>query len=610
MTSRRRVIWYQIARHANRRWQGQVNINFFNLTLIRVAAILAVVCLWRPAFAEPDTQWFRDAKFGIFIHWGLYSELGNQWEGKSYYGSGEWIMNRAKIPAAQYAKIAATYDPTNFNAAAWADFVKTSGARYLVVTAKHHEGFAMFGSKVSPFNIVDATPYHRDPMKDLADACRNDGIKFGFYYSQFLDWHEPNGGGNTWDYNKTNKDYKLYYATKSVPQIEELLSDYGPLGLIWFDMPGGMSHDETEAFMDNVRRLQPDCLISSRVGNGFGDFRDLGDSELPAGEIDGPWEALFTHNDSWGFIKNDNDFKSPRDVLHLLASVAARGGNLILNVGPDGTGQIPEVSQFYLREVGDWLKKNGDSIYGTTRSPIPDQPWGVATLKPGRLYLHIFQRPSDGIVFVPAFSAVAKRATLLMGGKKLEMKQADDDLEISLPAELPDSRDTVVVVDFAGPLEDSWKTVPAIVSRQFDSFSVDAARAKVSGQATIARLTSSWYFGNWKHDTCIQNMQTPADTAAFSCRFLEPGDYRVILDYACPSEDKDREGLVDINGESLNFESLLTGEYNSHDPLLFIHHNIGIVTIKTPETITVSVHPKNDGTELFWLRRVSFEPIQ
>ena len=585
-------------------------MNFFSSRLLRVSLVLTGVLLSRSTFAAPDTQWFRDAKFGIFIHWGLYSELGNEWDGKSYYGSGEWIMNRAKIPVAQYAQIASKFDPTNFDATAWADFVKASGARYLVVTAKHHEGFAMFSSKVSPYNIVDATPYHRDPMKALAVACRGEGLKFGFYYSQFLDWHESNGGGNTWDFNKTNKDYKLYYAQKSIPQIKELLSNYGPLGMIWFDMPGGMNRDETLAFMDQVRQLQPACLISSRVGNGLGDFRDLGDSELPTDVIDGPWEALFTHNDSWGFVKNDSDFKSPREILHLLASVAARGGNLILNVGPDGTGRIPDLSQHYLREVGTWLRENGDSIYDTTRSPIPDQPWGVATLKHGRLFLHVFVPPKDGILFVPAFGTTAKHAELLAGGKTLKIEQLGDDLKIYLPAELPDDRDTVVTVDFTGTLPDAWRTTPAIISRQFDSFSIDASRAQTNGQATLGRLTSSWYFGNWKHDTCVQNMQAPADAAIFSCRFIEPGDYRVVLDYACPPEDKDREGIVEINGNAFNFNSLVTGDYNSHEPLLFIHHNIGIVTIKSPETINVSIHPKNDKGELFWLRRISFEPIR
>lgn len=560
--------------------------------------------------AAPDATWFREAKFGIFVHWGLYSELGNEWKGQSYYGSGEWIMNRAKIPADEYAQIASRFNPTNFNAEEWARFVKESGARYLVVTAKHHEGFAMFDSKVSPFNIVEATPYHHDPMKDLVAACGREGVKFGFYYSQFLDWHEPNGGGNTWDFPQNTKNYKTYYAQKSIPQIKELLSNYGPLGLIWFDMPGGLNRDETLKFMDEVRQLQPDCLISSRVGNGLGDFRDLGDSELPPHVIDGTWEALFTHNDSWGFVKNDFDFKSPREILHLLASTSSRGGNLILNVGPDGSGRIPEMSQRFLREVGKWLAVNGESIYGTTHSPIPDQPWGIATLKTNRLFLHVFARPHDGVLFVPGFSAIVKHAEFLANGKHLKTERRDDDLKIFLPAELPDARDTVVAIDFAGALRDSWRDAPEIISRQFDSFAVDAAKGTPAGHTTLDSVTSSQYFGNWKHDTVARNMQSVGDGLEFSFRFLEPGDYRIALDYACSATDKGREGIVQVGENALGFQSLLTGEYNSHEPLLFIHHNIGVVHVPVPGTLPVTVHPKTGGTELFWLRRVVIEPLR
>jgi alpha-L-fucosidase len=559
---------------------------------------------------EDKTQWFREAKFGIFMHWGLYSEIGNQWQGKAYHGSGEWIMNRAKIPAAEYAQEAGKFDPTNFDAAAIAQFVKESGARYLVITAKHHEGFAMFGSKVSPFNIVDATPYHQDPMLALSAACRGAGIKFGFYYSQFLDWHEPNGGGNRWDFKEEAKDYKRYYAQKSIPQIKELLAHYGPLGLVWFDMPGGLNREETLAFMEEVRRLQPDCLISSRVGNGLGDFRDFGDSELPPGVMEGPWEAIFTHNDSWGYVKGDLNFKTPREILHLLAATSARGGNLLLNVGPDGTGGIPEYSRRYLREVGQWLAANGESIYGTTHSPVPDQPWGVATLKPGRLFLHVFERPKDGVLVVPGFDAGLKRVTLLGQSRAVKSEKTGTDLIITLPVRLPDDRDTVVVVEFSGSLSDSWQDAPVLVSRQYDFFTVEAARTRVAGRTILKSMAHSHYFGNWQHDTCVQKQQSPADRVECSFRFLEPGDYRICLDYACAVASKDTEGVVEIGGQSLSFASLLTGAYDSHQPLMFIHHAVGVVSIRTPGTVPVAVHPRADGPELFWLRRIVVEPVR
>jgi alpha-L-fucosidase len=234
----------------------------------------------------------------------------------------------------------------------------------------------------------------------------------------------------------------------------------------------------------------------------------------------------------------------------------------------------------------------------------------MATLKTNRLFLHVFDRPKNGVVFVPSFSAIAKRASFLVNGTELKTTQDGADLKIFLPLELPDARDSVVAVDFDGTLTNAWKTSPQIISRAFGSFAVDADKSQTNGQATLDSVTSSQYFGNWKHDKCIKNMSSPTDRAEFSFRFLEPGDYRVTLEYACPAADKGREGIVEIAGQLLGFESLLTGEYNSHEPLLFIRQNVGVVSIKEPGAVTMSVHPKNDGGELFWLRRVLIEPVQ
>jgi alpha-L-fucosidase len=231
-------------------------------------------------------------------------------------------------------------------------------------------------------------------------------------------------------------------------------------------------------------------------------------------------------------------------------------------------------------------------------------------LKPGRLYLHVFDRPKDGVLLVPSFGATMKSANFLGHWKNLKATQQDNDLRIILPAQLPDARDSVVVVNFTGALTDSWQSTPEIISRQFDSFSVDAAKAHVAGNAVLKSETSSQYFGNWKHDTCVENLQAPTDRAEFSFRFLEPGDYRVTLEYACSAADASRVGVVEIGGQSLGFQSLLTGEVASHDPLLFIRHHIGVVSIKTPGVVPVAVHPKNDGAGLLWLRRIIVEPVK
>lgn len=558
---------------------------------------------------RPDTKWFEEAKFGLFIHWGLYSRLGNEWKGQRHFGSAEWLMNRAKIPAAEYAEIAREFNPTEFNAQEWARFAREAGMRYMVVTAKHHEGFAMFASKASPFNIVDASPYGKDPMKALAEACGREAIKFGFYYSQFLDWHEPNGGGNRWDFDESKKDVKRYYAEKSIPQIKELLSNYGPLGLVWFDMPGGLTREETVSFMMEVRKLQPSCLVSSRVGRGLGDFRDFGDSELPPGIIRGPWEALFTHNDSWGYAHADQNFKTPREILRLLAATAARGGNLLLNVGPDGQGRLPDKSVDYLRQVGTWLRQNGESIYGTTASPVPDQPWGHVTAKPGRLFLHVFEAPTDGKLQVPGVTAKVTSAGFLGESGRLAFRQEGEDLTIQLPAGLRVAAALVVEIRHEGSIAENW-ALPAMVSRQFRAFNLNAALARVSGGAKLTSQTSSQYFGNWKHDTCVTGWTGPDDKAVFSVRFVEPGDYRLVLEYACQPASKGQEGTVRLGRDALHFLTLPTGEYHRHQPIAFFRHPIGIVSVPAKGVQDVTVTPNRPCSELFWLRRLIVEPVE
>jgi alpha-L-fucosidase len=241
---------------------------------------------------------------------------------------------------------------------------------------------------------------------------------------------------------------------------------------------------------------------------------------------------------------------------------------------------------------------------------MPDQAWGVATLKPGRLFLHVFARPKDGGLFIPGFDADCQRVNLLGQSRQLIFAKTGTDLRITLPAVLPDERDTVVEVRFAGDLSDSWSNEPAIISRQFASFSVDAARTRTTGQTVLKSITSSQYFGNWKHDTCAQNQQTTADGVAFDVRFLEAGDYRVSLDYTCLAGSKNREGVVQVGDQTLPFETLqTTTEFDTHEPLVFFRHAIGMVSISSPGNVPVRIQPREAGPELFWLRRIVIEPV-
>ncbi|HVI46795.1 MAG TPA: alpha-L-fucosidase [Chitinophaga sp.] len=594
--------------------------------LRRTSLILLLTCLfhylraqdmpdmWGSATAKdahPGLQWFRDAKFGLFIHWGLYSKLGGRWKDSSYYGSGEWIMNRAKAPAAVYAEVARTFNPMGFNAAEWAAIAKEAGIRYMVVTAKHHEGFSMFDSKVTDFDIVDASPYKKDPMKELARACSQQGIHFGFYYSQFLDWHEPDGGGNDWDFNTKNKDYQRYYRTKSVPQLKELLTNYGPLGLVWFDMPGGLTPAQTKQMIDSLRLLQPGCLFSSRVGHDLGDYRDFGDSEVPPVPIPGAWESIFTHNDSWGYIQHDLNFKSPREIIHLLSNVASKGGNFMLNVGPDGNGEWPSYSIQYLKAVGKWLKVYGESIYGTTYGLIPAQPWGVTTSKPGKLYLHVLQIPANRQLRVPGVSAKVSTVKMLGGNTSLTWKQSPEGIIIQLPVTLPDTRNTVLVLEYSGKQQDLSQLRTQTVSNQYPQAEIPSVWAVYNGAAKNKVFTYSHYFGDWKHDNCATGMTTPEDALIFPLEVQDAGDYKIILDYSCEPASATQQGLVTLNGQRLPFLTLNTGTFSSNKPMMFIQHAVGIMHIDKAGKQNLTIKPAaGNNKELFRLRKVILQPVQ
>ena len=557
-----------------------------------------------------NIQWFKDAKFGLFIHWGLYSQLAGKWNNKRYYGSGEWIMFQAGIPVKEYEQVAKTFNPVNFNADEWAQLAKDAGIKYMVITAKHHEGFAMYDSKASGFNIVDATPYKKDPMKALADATRKRGIQFGFYYSQFVDWHEPNGGGNGRDFDESKKNHQLYYDQKVIPQLKELLTGYGPLGIVWFDLPGGLTKAETQKLVDSLHALQPQSLFSSRVGQGLGDYQDLGDSEVPPAPIKGAWESIYTHNDSWGYIEHDMNFKTSKEIIQLLANVASKGGNLMLNVGPDGKGNIPFYSIKYLKETGRWLAVNGESIYGTTYGFIPAQPWGVTTAKPGKLFLHVLNKPQNGKLLVPGFTNQVSHVYALDGKRKLNFKRNDKDIVIDIPSSAGETANSVLVIEYSGAPPAYDVTSPVTVSQQYKTNNVDAIFSTNSGKAQTASLGYSHYFGDWKHATCVTSMATPDDAATFQIRITDPGDYKVILEYACPPANAGQEASLEMAGKKYFFKTLRTSEYSNGAPLLFIQHPVTITGIERAGVYDITIRPDQKGRELFKLKTVILEPVK
>ena len=403
-------------------------------------------------------EWFMDAKFGLFIHWGLYSIPAGVWKGKEIPGIGEWIMNHAKIPVKEYEKLAEKFNPVKFNADNWVKMAKEAGMKYVVITAKHHDGFAMYHSKASSYNIVDATPFKRDPMKELADACKKYGLRFGFYYSQTQDWHEPNAAGNDWDFNGDNPpNFTQYLNDKVIPQVKELLTNYGPISVLWFDTPRFMTLQQSKELAELVHKLQPACLIDGRIGNNMGDFQTKGDNKIPTGATSSDWDTPATMNDTWGYKKNDHNWKSVQQLIRAVVEVASKGGTYLLNVGPTSEGVIPQPSIDRLHKVGKWMDKNGDAIYGTRMSPFISEPaWGEITVKPGKMFLQVFDWPKDGKLKLYGLRNKVIKASLLANNKELLFIQKEDkaldhqELIINVPARAPDSAVSVVELDIEG----------------------------------------------------------------------------------------------------------------------------------------------------------------
>ncbi len=348
----------------------------------------------RQTHGRDDLAWWRKARFGLFIHWGLYALPAGVWRGKRVPYIGEWLMFREKIPVATYEKLAAQFHPRHWDAAAVVRLAREAGMGYLVFTAKHHDGFAMYRSANSAYNVVDATPWHHDPLADLARECRRQGVRFCIYYSQDLDWHHPDGAWNDWDFAKQKKNPRRYLREKVLPQLTELLTHYGPVGMLWFDMPLTLNRELSAVIRRHVKRLQPQCLVSGRIGHGLGDYRLPRDNFLPPGRLDGDWETCATLNHTWGFKKHDHEWKSPSNLITTLVDLASKGCNYLLNIGPDADGRVPAPSVQRLRAVGAWLRVNGDAIRGSSPSPFRYEfPWGRITAKGRTLYFHFFGPP-------------------------------------------------------------------------------------------------------------------------------------------------------------------------------------------------------------------------
>ena len=477
-------------------------------------------------------QLFDEGNYAMFIHWGLYSHIGNFYKGKSYYGIGEWIMNRnmANIPVDEYQALAKEFNPVNFDADEIAKLAKDAGMKYIVITSKHHDGFAMYHSQACKFNIVDATDFGRDPMKELAQACRKHGLGLGFYYSHNQDWTFPGGGNGprqTADGRKV--DFKYYYENKCRPQVEEITTQYGPIAIVWFDTPGRIPREYVEELVQIVRKNQPRALVSGRAGYGLGDYQTLGDMEVPNENVEGLWETVDTTNDSWAYAWYDNYWKTPKEILRRLVSCVARGGTYMLNIGPKGDGSVPEPAARTLRRAGQWIKRYPQVVYGTDASPWKHAlPWGDVTAKDNTLFLCVFDEPEGGELNLPGLKTAVKSARLL-GEKKrdaeLKVRTKGGWTKIQLPPRFSEKMVPVVRVELDGlpQVDPCWGIDPAVETTLLAQF------AEVTG---AEKAKKSWMekFGEWKHVVRLWKW-AEGGKASWDVDVLEAGYYNVDLTY-------------------------------------------------------------------------------
>lgn len=468
---------------------------------------------------------FRDGNYGLFIHWGLYSSLGGTWRGKTFYGVGEWIMNpkMAGIPVPEYQALARSFNPRRFDARAIARLAKDAGMKYVVITSKHHEGFAMFRSRHS-FNIVDASPFRRDPMRELAVACREEGLGFGFYYSHYQDWTAPGGGGGP-DHHPDGRPatFAEYFREKCYPQVEEICTQYGPLDIIWFDTPGPMPKENVVALHDLVRKTQPSAMLGSRIGHGMGDYESLGDMEVPAQRVEGLWETCDTTNDSWSYAWYDTHWKSPQEILRRLIGTVARGGTYLLNVGPDGQGEIPLLCQKYLRQAGRWLALHPEVVTKANPSPWPHaQPWGEATTTPeGLLSLVVFDWPSDGFLHLPGLSNSRLSAEWIRDGTPVPVAatRSSSGWCLQLPAISPQPLAELIRIQTAG--QPRAAAGLALHPNYPNVLRADFATAQATEKKKVSWMEK---FGEWKHAMQISAWKQ-GGRAVWDVQVLQPGNF-------------------------------------------------------------------------------------
>jgi len=498
---------------------------------------------WEASMEHQDERmdWWENARLALFVHWGAYSVLGGEFNGeKSIDRYAEHIAREMQISKADYIKYAASqFHPDQFDAEDWVLRAKKAGMEYVVITAKHHDGFAIYPSKYTDFDIKDTAHWDRDPLRELADACKTHGLKFGVYYSHAQDWYEPGNFRFNWEYpfHPTERDWykdetpeglahrervKAYLNEKCIPQLRELLLDYGA-EMIWFDTPGWLPPGYIAHVLKAVREIKPETVVSYRIGRGWGDYGGGPDNATAFPPRDERyWEVIQSTLHSWGYHKHDEHHRrSPERLIQTTADVISRGGNMMINVGPkpDGTWVEKDIETFDV--MADWIKDQEASIHDVGQSPLPFQNWGVITAKDDILYLHVFDWPADGKLRVGGLLTDVNAATLMKGNMPLEVERsADTIVTVHLPSEAPNAIDSVIRLDCAAePKTDGIRLLePASDNRLhvYDGASYSGGLKTGSGRGEDAYV-SNWVSGQ--------------DAVSWRVRVAEPSAYEIHVVY-------------------------------------------------------------------------------
>ena len=548
-------------------------------------------------------EWWSKARFGMFIHWGVYSVPAGVYNGIEDKSLGEWIMQHQKIPVDVYQAYAKSFNPTEYDPEKWVLMAQAAGMKYIVITTKHHDGFAMFDSKASDWNIVKRTPYGKDVIKMLADACRKHGMKLGFYYSQANDWNNPGGAasGGHWD-PKQDGSMDDYIDKVAIPQVREILNNYGDVAELWWDVPTGMTKGMSDRLL-GVLTGHPNIITNDRLGAGVpGDLATPEQYIPPTGVAGRYWEACMTMNDTWGYKTTDHNWKSPKTLIRNLVDIASKGGNYLLNVGPEPTGKFPPAIVDILSNIGAWMKVNSESIYGTTASPFRVLPFGRCTTKEladgnTTLYLHVFNWPANGELLVPGLENQVTSAKLLANGSVLKGKKAVDGYVLTVPATALDDNSTVIKLEIKG----KPKIAQYIQSPEADgSFTLSPLMADMhtaaGGKAVIVEGRNEANLGTWTD---------PSSFVSWEIKVAKPGTYAVEANVFTATDGN----AIAVSSGDQSVKTAIKATGMTGRNMNYVKMSLGEIKISKAGVSSISLTPVAEGWKSINVRNITLKPV-